>query len=206
MLVFNPGQDIDETSLEQIEGVIFDLDGTLVESSLNFASIRGHIGCPPSQDILSFVDKLACDIKKADAHAKIKQHEMADAEQANWLPGAEKLVTSLKASSVPQAIVTRNFHGAAQLKVSRNRIPIDIVITREDAPPKPDPEALLRVARQWHLAVEKILYVGDYLYDIQAAKRAGMVACLYAPREVPAYAKDADVVCRDFAHLTAALA
>jgi len=48
------------------------------------------------------------------------------------------------------------------------------VLTREDAPAKPDPTALLMVANTWQLRPEDCLYVGDFIYDQQAAENAGM--------------------------------
>lgn len=35
--------------MQHIKGIIFDLDGTLVSSSLDFNAIRRDIGCPPQQ-------------------------------------------------------------------------------------------------------------------------------------------------------------
>ncbi|WP_246019487.1 HAD family hydrolase [Corallincola spongiicola] len=192
--------------LADIKGVIFDLDGTLVESSLNFAQIRQDIGCPEGHDLLEFVDAIVCNQQRTQASLKIQQHELADAAQARWLPGAKQLVEHLCFRTIPQAIVTRNFQQAAAMKVERNRIPIERIVTREDAPPKPDPSGLIAIANEWQIAVSDILYVGDFLYDIQAAQRAGMVSCLYAPAAIPDYAKHADMICHDFDLLTAAFA
>jgi len=48
------------------------------------------------------------------------------------------------------------------------------VLTRECAPAKPDPTALLMIAEQWQIAPTQCLYVGDYIYDQLAAEKAGM--------------------------------
>ena len=40
--------------------------------------------------------------------------------------------------------------------------------------------------------------IGDYLFDLQAGKRAGMRSVLFAPGETPIYANDADFILRDF--------
>lgn len=42
-----------KTQIEAIKGVIFDLDGTLVSSELNFSLIKAQVGCPADQDLLS---------------------------------------------------------------------------------------------------------------------------------------------------------
>ena len=42
-----------------VNGVIFDLDGTLVSSSLDFSLMRKQIGCPSHIDILSFLNDIS---------------------------------------------------------------------------------------------------------------------------------------------------
>lgn len=163
-----------------IRGVIFDLDGTLVESNLDFAAIKAELKCAPSQDVLDYVETLPCSKQRAEAHRVILAHELADAHNAEWLSGAQTFVEQLHQTGMPMAIVTRNCHAASSIKIQNNAIPIDFILTREDAAPKPDPEALLIVAKDWRLEPAELLYVGDYIYDEQAAKNAGMQFC-YSP-------------------------
>ncbi|MHC6647791.1 HAD family hydrolase [Alteromonas sp. HB246098] len=165
---------IEQMNLSGIKGVIFDLDGTLVESSLNFTRMRADIGCPQDEDILTFVDALSCAETKANAHRTILQHELEDAQNAKWLAIGKAMVKKVQANNLPMAIVTRNCRQATAIKVVNNNIPIDYVLTREDAPAKPDPTALLMVANTWQLQPEDCLYVGDFIYDQQAAENAGM--------------------------------
>ena len=161
-------------NLEGIKGVIFDLDGTLVESSLDFSSMRETIGCPQNEDILMFVDAIECEKAKSDAHNIILQHEIEDAQNVKWLNVGRAMVEKAQQHKLPMAIVTRNCRAATAIKLANNDIPIDYVLTREDAPAKPDPTALLMVASTWQLQPEDCLYVGDFIYDQQAAENAGM--------------------------------
>ena len=168
------GVNIKKLNLSGIKGVIFDLDGTLVESSLDFTKMRIDVGCPQDQDILTYVDAIACNETKANAHNAILQHELDDAQNAKWLPIGKAMVEKVQAHNLPMAIVTRNCRQATSIKLANNNIPIDYVLTREDAPAKPDPTALLMVANTWQLQPEDCLYVGDFIYDQQAAENAGM--------------------------------
>lgn len=161
-------------SLDHVKGVIFDLDGTLLESSLDFSAMRRAIDCPPEQDILTFIDHLPCPVARARAHQIVIHHELEDAEQAAWLAEGRALLHHVHSLSLPTAIVTRNCRAATAIKLRRNQVPIDIVLTREDAPPKPRPEGLLMIADFWRLPADQLLYVGDYIYDRQAAENAGM--------------------------------
>lgn len=158
---------------------IFDLDGTLVESDLNFTTIREAIGCPTDQDILTFITELESDTQRYNAEQVVLKHELQDAYFAKWIDGAQRFVIELYQQKIPMAIVTRNCRAATSVKVSNNNIPIKTIVTREDAPAKPDPTALLMIAEEWGMTPSDIAYVGDYIYDIQAANNAGMQAWSY---------------------------
>lgn len=180
-----------------IKGVIFDLDGTLMHANLDFSYLRNVTGCPPDQDILRYINSLAPK-NQVIANKMIVEHEIKDAMSAEWIDGAIDFVELLAREGTPMAIVTRNCRRAAELKLSSKKAMINIVITREDAPPKPDPSALLDIARNWQMSVTDLIYIGDYLYDVQAAKNAGMRSFLYVPEEKPDYAHQADVVFKHY--------
>lgn len=160
--------------INNAQGVIFDLDGTLVSSALDFAAIRQQIGCPEGIDVLKFISTLRTESQRSEASQTVLQHELADAEDAVWLSGAKEFINQLVSLKLPMAIVTRNCCEATRVKMRNNDIPINLVLTREDAPAKPKPDALLQVAKTWQLPPEKLLYIGDYIYDEQAANNAGM--------------------------------
>ncbi|EAT12645.1 HAD family hydrolase [Bermanella marisrubri] len=183
-----------------IKAIIFDLDGTLVSSRLDFAYLKRELACPKNVDLLEHVNHLP-EAQKVEAHRFIYNHEMEDAAQSSWLPGAQEFVDLCLSKKIPMAIITRNMRDAAMLKIQHNNIPIDLVLTRDDAPPKPNPEGLLRVANKWRLNPDNIMYIGDFLYDIEAAINAEMWSCLYAPEELSDYAHKADLVIQDFSEL-----
>lgn len=187
-----------------LQGIIFDLDGTLVHSGLDFKFIRNQLGCPQDQDILTFIENLEPD-QQLIANQVVAKYELQDAQNPQWIAGVETLLMALSETRIPIAIVTRNSRQAARLKLANSRVQVERVITREDAPAKPDPTALLMIADEWQLAPNKIAYVGDYLYDVQAANNAGMVSCLYAPSYIPDYAHLADWCFNHFDEFHAAL-
>jgi len=190
-----------KAQVEAIQGVIFDLGGTLVSSELDFTLIKAQIGCPCEQDLLDYIAQLPSPYMREEAMNIVHQHELQDAQFATILPGVTEAVNALKVKNIPMAIVTRNFDKAAAIKLQNNPLPIETVLTRSDAPAKPDPSALNAIATLWNINASNLLYVGDFLYDIQAAHNANMRACLYAPNAVPIYADQADYVLREFTEL-----
>lgn len=192
---------IRSVSLPEIKGVIFDLDGTLVSSELDFAIIKAQVGCPRERDLLEYIESLPSPYMRQEAIDIVHHHELMDAQTANILPGVQESLVQLSHMNIPMAIVTRNFTKAAELKVQQCQIPIQHIVTRDDAPAKPDPSALLNIAKQWGLSPKHCIYVGDYLYDIQAAENANMRACLFSPDDLPSYAGRAQYVLRQFNEL-----
>ncbi|MEX0730960.1 MAG: HAD family hydrolase [Aquisalimonadaceae bacterium] len=188
-----------------IKGVVFDLDGTLVDSRLNFDAIRREIGFPRDRGLLEHLTTLTDPNQISMAETAIHRHEMAGAAAATWMPGAQRLLTALHAMRIPTAILTRNMRAAVRLTIDSLAVPIDLVLTREDCKPKPDPEGLLHIAKAWGLHTRSVVYVGDFIFDIQAARNAGMVSCLYGNGTSGKYAREADWVINHFDELTMAL-
>jgi HAD superfamily hydrolase (TIGR01549 family) len=166
-------------SFSKVKAIIFDLDDTLVKSTLDFAKIKDEIGCHKDGDILSFIASIERPLEQAKAKEIVLSHELDDAKTSTWLPGAKQFVQDAHDYGFPLAIVTRNCKQATRIKMANNNIPIELVLTREDAPAKPDPSALLTIAEKWQIKPYDIAYIGDYIYDIQAAHNGNMQAWLY---------------------------
>lgn len=190
---------------QNIFAVVFDLDNTLVSSSLNFKEIKAVINCPEKEDILNFINSLSTDTsteQKRQAQQVVNDYEMADAIAAKKMPGTDDLLQLLKRLNIPCAIVTRNNKAAARLKTSNNGIDIPLLITREHFPAKPAPDALIYLANYWQIKPENILFVGDYLYDIQMAINANTQSCLLSYGQTLEYAHLATCTADDLVQLS----
>jgi len=183
------------------QGVIFDLDNTLVSSSLNFKHIRAEIGCTEHTDLLTYIEQLP-EVEAQAAMDIVLSHEYQDAESAVLMPGVVECLAVLAEQNIKMAVVTRNCQHAAQLKLAKTGLEFDIVLTRDDAPAKPDPTALLQVADSWQVTPSQCIYVGDFLFDIQAADNAQMDSCLYILDARPDYADRATHTIEHFTQLT----
>ena len=125
-------------SLPRPKAVLFDLDGTLVESTLDFNFLKQNFNLQPGQDVLQFISSLPSG-QKHRANELIETHELEDAQLAKTLPGALNLLLALNRADIPTAVITRNSRKAATIKIENNSLPIDLLVSREDAKPKPSP-------------------------------------------------------------------
>lgn len=183
-----------DIELEQIRGVIFDLDGTLAHSNPDFKGLRAALGIGSGTDILEHIHSLETTMAKMQALEIVHDYELTSSRQASWIEGAQALIAFLKTQQLPLAILTRNMPEAAKITIEKLGIDIPLVLTRYDAEPKPHPQGIHLICEQWQLSPADILYVGDYLFDLQTAQNAGSRCALYCPEEVPDYAHAADLL------------
>lgn len=188
--------------LGEHRGVIFDLDGTLVDSRLDFNLLCQRLGWPAGSPILERLATLTDRDQYQRALAIIEQFELEGAAAAQWMPGAADLLALLKQQQIPTAILTRNMRSATRHCLERLGIVVDIVLTREDAPAKPDPAGLLQIAQAWQLPPAELIFIGDFHFDLATARAAGMPGCLYLNAQNEHYQAQADFVLPHFADLT----
>ena len=94
------------------------------------------------------------------------------------LPGAADLLRELAAAGLPHAIATASRAGQVLASVDALGLPSrpTIVDGSHVRHAKPAPDLLLLAARRLHVPPEACWYVGDSIWDMQAARAAGMVA------------------------------
>ena len=155
-----------------IKGIVFDLDGTLVDSRLDFEAMRHEMDLPAEMPILEALARL--EPKHAARCREILQrHELAGAERATLLPGCRELIEKLHARGVKMAIATRNSREITAVTIARLSIPIDAVYSRDDGPVKPHPWAVEEACRSWGATAEEVVVIGDYRFDVECGRAAG---------------------------------
>jgi len=181
-----------------LAGTIFDLDGTLVDSQLDFDAIRRDMGLSAGQLILEGLEQMPEGDAKDECRRVLEHHEREGAARAVPIPGVEELLAELDDLQIVRAILTRNSRVSAETTLAKLGWEFSIVLTREDVPPKPDPAGLVRICAEWDLAVDEVLFFGDFAFDLQAGRNAGMRTVLYAPGDPPDYADLADYTIEHF--------
>lgn len=160
----------------------FDLDGTLVDSRIDFEGIRRDLGIPKDSHILeAIVDWSEPD--RLQAHQIIHDYEQRGAEQSTMIDGVSEFLNQLKTLNMPFAVFTRNSRVTALKTIEKHQLNIPLVVSRDDADPKPHPAGLLKIARSFARNPWEILFVGDYIHDLKAGLAAGVPTALYLPEQ-----------------------
>lgn len=168
--------------MRSLRGVIFDLDGTLVDSRLDFEAMRREMHLPLGAPILEALEQLPRD--EADRCLEIlHRHEREGAERARPLAGAAQLVAELARRRLRLGILTRNSRAMARIMLAHFPQSFDPIISRDEGPVKPDPWAIHHICATWGLEPHETAIVGDYRFDIEAGRRAGCRTVLVANRE-----------------------
>jgi hypothetical protein len=99
-----------------LSGIIFDMDGTLVDSGLDFDAIRRDIGLPEKHPILEGVEAIAEGPERDRALEILHRHEHDGAMRATPFPGVADLLGRLVQLELRSGVLTRNSRASAQVK------------------------------------------------------------------------------------------
>ena len=175
--------------------LVFDLDGTLVDSvyqhvlawqqalqeegiELSVWRIHRKIGMSGGLFAQALLRETQRDLppdvlaRLPDAHIRAYAER---ADQVRPLPGARELLERLTGLGVPWAIATSGRIAGAGPTLEHLPIPdATPVVTRDDVPnAKPAPDLFLEALRRLGIAATDAFVVGDSVWDMLAARRAG---------------------------------
>jgi sugar-phosphatase len=179
------------------EAVIFDLDGTLIDSTpavlrswatwtrehgLTPEDHAGHHGMPSASVVRAL---LPADRHEA-AIARINELEIADVSDIVVLPGAAMALKALK--DAKNAIATSCDVPLAKARIAAAKLePPSVLVTADDvAHGKPAPDPFLEAARRLEVDPANCLVVEDAPMGLQSARAAGcatLAVITTTPRE-----------------------
>jgi HAD superfamily hydrolase (TIGR01509 family) len=177
---------------------LFDLDGTLVDSvyqhvlawrdaleeeGIDLSVWRIHRRIGMSGGLLIRALDREVGVRISDQQAKRLQKRHGDGVerlmgQIHPLPGARELLRKLTAMRVPWAIATSGREATARKLVALLDVPKQTrLVTRDQVPyAKPNPDLFLAAARELRTPIHQCFVVGDSIWDVLAARRAGALA------------------------------
>ncbi|MBU6956834.1 HAD-IA family hydrolase [Pseudomonas sp. CVAP len=179
----------------RVEAVLFDLDGTLVDTlpditwclnqvllehgcpALTAQTVRGYIGGGTT----AMIERVAAQFGIADAialhqrYVTLYQHNLVQFSRP--FSGVLELLEGCRQLQLPLAIVTNKTEEMA-LQVSRTLLPQNafgpILGHRTGRSLKPQPDVAWEAARRLSVDPQRCLFVGDTEIDLKTARAAGM--------------------------------
>jgi phosphoglycolate phosphatase len=181
------------------DGVVFDLDGTLVDTLEDIADAMDRVlaleGAPGhsceeyryliGHGIRNLVTlALPAELRDEATIGRCYQRMIEDYGRNSLVKtraydGVSELIRALRAAEIPLAIHSNKSDELTQAIVAALLDPADFVVVagaRPDAPLKPDPAVALAIAARFGLPPARVVYLGDSLVDMRTATAAGMVA------------------------------
>lgn len=175
---------------------IFDMDGTLTVAAHDFAAIKHELGLSPDSPILEQLAALDGG-RSAALRRRLDVIEAGIARSARAQEGAADLLATLAGRGDRIGILTRNSHHNALATLSQcgfaGYFEAQDVLGREACDPKPSPRGIQLLMDRWRAAASGTAMVGDYLFDLQAGRGAGVATVYFDPTGVFTHAAHADV-------------
>ncbi len=189
-----------KTDLSHIEGLVFDLDGTLINSTIDFLLMRqrtfermAQAGVP--EPVLDKTKSIATNLNASfrhlaekgsegdshslslDAGTIMSEIEMLNVSQTEAVTGASGAIDLLVKEGYAVAILTRGSRRYTEAALSASGLARYFVniICRDDHPDdeaKPNPISMARAAEKLSMPKEKCLLVGDHAMDLECALSA----------------------------------
>jgi HAD superfamily hydrolase (TIGR01509 family) len=187
---------------------IFDMDGTLTLSIHDFDGIKRILGLPIDQPILEALNQLPA-AQAAELYQQLDTLELEIAHQATAQVGARELLTKLRSRGDQIGILTRNSKSNAEATLAACGLaeffPAELILSRHCCPPKPSPEGILQLLSGWNAAADRSVMVGDYVFDLEAGRRAGSATVYLDPTGEFPWQVHADLPITNLAEITAML-
>ena len=182
-----------------IRGMIFDLDGTLVDTiddimdctnvalerlgfpAVSRETVLENISFVPSDYVKGVLPPSACtsDNFAALERAFMELYDRDFCVRSRAFDGMVDTLTELKRRGIPLAVCTNKPQTQAAPMIEK-LYPAGLFDTvsgkRPETLKKPDPTSALAIAKGWGLPPENIAFVGDSPVDVVTAKNAGMHA------------------------------
>ncbi|MEV0166083.1 HAD family hydrolase [Nonomuraea fuscirosea] len=174
---------------------LFDLDGTLIDSvyqhvvawrqalsgmgiDLSVWRIHRRIGMSGGLFVSALLRETGLKLTREQIEELQTTHAEAYEQQAasvRPLPGAPELLAELTSRGVPWAIATSGYARTARLALGMLGLPDDTPMVTRDMVrrAKPDPDLFLAGAALAQVDPAHAMVVGDSIWDLLAARRAG---------------------------------
>lgn len=177
------------------KAVLFDLDGTLIDTNNLILesykhTFKKHLDYIPNDNeiVKYFGEPLKITLSRFDSErieemyrTYVEYNEMNHDSMVKEMDYARETLEELKSKGILLGVVTskRRIMAERGLRLFNLLDYFDVVITPEDTVKhKPDPEPILKACEKLKFEPKDVLFVGDSNFDILCGKNAGAKTCL----------------------------
>lgn len=180
--------------------VIFDLDGTLLNTIADLASSTNHalnqLGYPTHKPeeynfmvgngINKLFERALPEGEKTEENVLrvrrefIPYYDQHNADESRPYPGIPELLETLQAKGIQLAVASNKYQAATEKLIAHYFPNIKFIAVygqRDGVNVKPDPTIVEDILRISGTPKQEVLYVGDSGVDMQTARNAGVTAC-----------------------------
>lgn len=179
--------------IKKYKAIIFDLDGTLIDSmpyhfkafqetlkehgvSMKNATLKSFMGSSTKQILIDIKKKYPFEGNLNDIREERRYHYFQSLKNKNILfPGVENLISQL-VKKYKLAIATGSSRVTTRYSIKKEfQKNFQTIVTINDVEKgKPAPDQLFLAAKKMKVNPKDCLMIGDSVYDILSAKKAGM--------------------------------
>jgi phosphoglycolate phosphatase len=173
---------------EEYEAVVYDMDGTLVELDVDWATVRESVAAvyeeagvdPGGRSLWDLLEDARDHGLFERVNNAIATYERAGARRSSRLPLADEPESLAR----PIGVCSLNCFGACEIALERHGLEdhVSAVVGRDSVETwKPDPEPLLATVDALGVDPADAVFVGDSARDKLTAERAGTAFVFYEP-------------------------
>jgi 2-phosphoglycolate phosphatase len=182
---------------QKIRAVMFDLDGTLLDTAPDFIVVVNQLLVEQQRPTLApeviragvsngskALIKIAFAIDESDEQFEPLRQRLLElyiennSTYTNPFPGINTLIEQLAAHNIAWGIATNKpslYTLPLMVEMNMQPPPASVICPDHVSHPKPDPESLFLASRQLGCKPEEIIFVGDHKRDIDCGRDAGSI-------------------------------
>ncbi len=187
--------------MKAVEAVVFDLDGTLIQSKIDYGKMRrraveilAEAGAAAGELVQSrrvweiimggetMLKEMGLSTEKRKETVRrineaLNNIELESVDEVKPTPYAHEALEELRRRGLRIGVATRscNAYAIRSLELTNLVRFIDVLLARDDVDhPKPDPRHLLQVVESVGASLSAVVFVGDTTTDMKTAEEAGI--------------------------------